>query len=334
LEYNASMAKRERSSAKPLEPSRGVAASAEKSIISIRMPVEVLKFIEDESRARAAALGLKGADLENAINITAQINRTLDSLRSWFSLPAIVAEAAEKDRAALGLPALRGHREERARLRPRGLSAREGLWRQALIGTCVAALTEARVRLARQPGGPPLRPARCVAAVRRTGNGATRGAAYHASFYRGIMAGDYPPLLRSAIPWSRRLLRQERLHSRRLEALELLAGSDLGGPRAHRGEPRVERRVIHLAPERCLGHNRPDVLSDVLQRLHVGVDAEAVELLLDSQPRFRRAEPGEHRVLLRLQVADLDLNLLQRRLRRLGLVHGRVQIGPYLDDLP
>jgi hypothetical protein len=103
LEYNASMAKRDRGSAKPLEPSRGVAASAEKSIISIRMPVEVLKFIEDESRARAAALGLKGADLENAINITAQINRTLDSLRSWFSLPAIVAEAAEKDRAALGL---------------------------------------------------------------------------------------------------------------------------------------------------------------------------------------------------------------------------------------
>jgi hypothetical protein len=103
VEYNRSMAKRIRGSAKPLEPSRGVSASAEKSIISIRMPVEVLNFVEGESRARAAALGLKGADLENAINIAAQINRALEALRTWFGLPAIVAEAAEKDRAALGL---------------------------------------------------------------------------------------------------------------------------------------------------------------------------------------------------------------------------------------
>ncbi len=97
------MAKRDQARAKPLEPSRGVAASAEKSIISVRMPVEVLRFVEDESRTRGAALGLKGPDLENAINITAQINRTLEALRSWFGLPAIVAEAVEKDRAALGL---------------------------------------------------------------------------------------------------------------------------------------------------------------------------------------------------------------------------------------
>ena len=91
MEYSCSMAKRTRGSARPLEPSRGVAASAEKSIISIRMPTEVLRFVEAESRARAA------------INITAQINRMLEALRTWFGLPAIVAEAAEKDRAALGL---------------------------------------------------------------------------------------------------------------------------------------------------------------------------------------------------------------------------------------
>jgi hypothetical protein len=103
LAYLIDMAKRDQVRAKSLEPSRGVAASAEKSIISIRMPVEVLRFVEDESRARGAALGLKGTGLENAINITAQINRTLEALRSWFGLPAIVAEAVEKDRAALGL---------------------------------------------------------------------------------------------------------------------------------------------------------------------------------------------------------------------------------------
>ena len=97
------MAPKNRTSAKPREPSRGVAASAEKSIISIRMPVEVLNFVEGESRARAATLGLTGADLEGAINITAQVNRMLEGLRSWFGLPAIAPEAAEKDRAALGM---------------------------------------------------------------------------------------------------------------------------------------------------------------------------------------------------------------------------------------
>jgi hypothetical protein len=86
-----------------LEPTRGSPASAEKTIISIRMPVEILSFVEGESRARGAALGLKGQDLENSINITAQINRTLEAFRAWFGLPAIVADAVEKDRAALGL---------------------------------------------------------------------------------------------------------------------------------------------------------------------------------------------------------------------------------------
>src|SRR6266540_6700622 len=90
-------------STRKAEPTRGSPASAEKTIISIRMPIEVLHFVEGESRTRAAGLGLKGEDLESAINITAQINRMLESLRTWFGLPAMVAEAVEKDRAALGL---------------------------------------------------------------------------------------------------------------------------------------------------------------------------------------------------------------------------------------
>ena len=67
------------------------------------MPLEILSFVEGESRARAAGLGLKGDDLESAINVTAQINRMLEALRCWFGLPAIVAEAAERDRASLHL---------------------------------------------------------------------------------------------------------------------------------------------------------------------------------------------------------------------------------------
>jgi hypothetical protein len=86
-----------------LEPTRGSPASPEKTIISIRMPIEILSFVEGESRARGAALGLKGEDLDHAVNITAQINRTLEAFRSWFGLPAIVADAVEKDRGALGL---------------------------------------------------------------------------------------------------------------------------------------------------------------------------------------------------------------------------------------
>ena len=89
--------------ARRTESTRGSQASAEKTIISIRMPIEILHFVEGESRARAASLGLKGDDLEGAINITGQINRTLEAFRSWFGLPAVVAEAIEKDRAALGL---------------------------------------------------------------------------------------------------------------------------------------------------------------------------------------------------------------------------------------
>jgi hypothetical protein len=97
------MAIKEKVVRKAPETTRGSPASAEKTIISIRMPIEVLNFVEGESRARAAGLGLRGEDLESAINITAQINRMLESLRTWFGLPAMVAEAAEKDRAALGL---------------------------------------------------------------------------------------------------------------------------------------------------------------------------------------------------------------------------------------
>jgi len=86
-----------------VEPTRGSPASAEKTIVSIRMPLEILGFVEGESRARAAALGLRGEDLESAVNITAQVNRMLEALRSWFSLPAMVAQAVEADRVALGL---------------------------------------------------------------------------------------------------------------------------------------------------------------------------------------------------------------------------------------
>jgi hypothetical protein len=99
--YGPFMAREKRS--RKTEPSRGSPASAEKTIISIRMPIEILNFVEGESRSRAATLGLKGDELEGAINITAQINRMLESLRSWFGLPAIVADVVEKDRAALGL---------------------------------------------------------------------------------------------------------------------------------------------------------------------------------------------------------------------------------------
>jgi hypothetical protein len=43
-----------------LEPTRGSPASAEKTIISIRMPIEILSFIGGESRARGAAARAQG----------------------------------------------------------------------------------------------------------------------------------------------------------------------------------------------------------------------------------------------------------------------------------
>jgi hypothetical protein len=77
--------------------------STEKHIVSIRMPAEILAFVEREARARGAALGLKGEDLDAAVNVTATVNRILEAVRTWFGLPAIVAEALERDRAELGL---------------------------------------------------------------------------------------------------------------------------------------------------------------------------------------------------------------------------------------
>jgi hypothetical protein len=77
--------------------------STEKHIVSIRMPAEILDFVEREARARGASLGLKGEDLEAAVNVTATVNRILEAVRTWFALPAIVAEALERDRAELGL---------------------------------------------------------------------------------------------------------------------------------------------------------------------------------------------------------------------------------------
>jgi hypothetical protein len=97
------MAPREKTARKAPETTRGSQASAEKTIISIRMPLEILAFVEAEARSRAGRLGLKGEDLESAVNVTATINRMLEALRSWFGLPAIVAELVEKDRDALGL---------------------------------------------------------------------------------------------------------------------------------------------------------------------------------------------------------------------------------------
>ncbi len=77
--------------------------SGEKSIVSIRMPAEILEFIEREARARAAALGLKGEDLEAAVNVTATVNRILEGVRTWFALPGMVVDALERDRAELAL---------------------------------------------------------------------------------------------------------------------------------------------------------------------------------------------------------------------------------------
>ena len=77
--------------------------STEKHIVSIRMPAELIGFIEREARARGAALGLTGADLEAAVNVTATVNRILEAVRTWFALPAVVADALERDRAQLGL---------------------------------------------------------------------------------------------------------------------------------------------------------------------------------------------------------------------------------------
>ena len=88
---------------KPNRKSSDRPRSGEKSIVSIRMPAEILAFIEREARARAAALGLKGEDLHGPVNVTATVNGILEAVRTWFALPSVVVEVLERDRAELNL---------------------------------------------------------------------------------------------------------------------------------------------------------------------------------------------------------------------------------------
>ncbi len=84
--------------------------SSEKTVLSVRMPMEVAAFIQEEARARALAAGVSESDLpepgERALNMTKMVNTILDAVRTYFSLPAVLVEKLEADRKALQLTRL------------------------------------------------------------------------------------------------------------------------------------------------------------------------------------------------------------------------------------
>jgi len=84
--------------------------SGEKTVLSIRMPMEVATFIQEEARARALAAGVSEKELpepgERALNLTRMVNTILDAVRTYFSLPAVLVERLEADRKALKLTRL------------------------------------------------------------------------------------------------------------------------------------------------------------------------------------------------------------------------------------
>jgi hypothetical protein len=73
------------------------------------MPIEIAKFVREEARERLIAAGahsradLEGEKGEHLINLTAQINRILDGVRTYFALPYVAVNRLEEDRKALGL---------------------------------------------------------------------------------------------------------------------------------------------------------------------------------------------------------------------------------------
>jgi hypothetical protein len=84
--------------------------SGEKTVLSVRMPMEVAAFIQEEARARALAAGVSESDLpepgERALNMTRMVNTILDAVRTYFNLPTVLVEKLEADRKALRLTRL------------------------------------------------------------------------------------------------------------------------------------------------------------------------------------------------------------------------------------
>jgi hypothetical protein len=78
-------------------------------VLSIRVPVEIVNFLRNDARERLIALGVhtaeevEGEEGEKLLNLTAQVNRILESVRTYFALPYVAVNRLEEDRKALGL---------------------------------------------------------------------------------------------------------------------------------------------------------------------------------------------------------------------------------------
>ena len=81
--------------------------AGEKAVLSVRMPMELATFIQEEARARALAAGVPEKEIpepgERALTLTRMVNTILDSFRTYFNLPVILVERLEADRKALNL---------------------------------------------------------------------------------------------------------------------------------------------------------------------------------------------------------------------------------------
>ena len=84
--------------------------TGEKAVLSVRMPMELSAFIQEEARARALAAGISEKELpepgERALNQTKMVNTILDAVRTYFNLPVVLVERLEADRKALKLSRL------------------------------------------------------------------------------------------------------------------------------------------------------------------------------------------------------------------------------------
>lgn len=81
--------------------------TGEKAVLSVRMPMELATFIQEEARARALAAGVAEKEIpepgDRALNLSRMVNTILDSFRTYFSLPVVLVERLEADRKALKL---------------------------------------------------------------------------------------------------------------------------------------------------------------------------------------------------------------------------------------
>src|SRR5712672_2553084 len=103
-----------------------------------------------------------------------------------------------------------------------------------------------------------------------------------------------------------------------LQVGKLLLGLDVAGLALERRQPRVERRRRELVAKIGLRDRILDVLAHRVERLDLGIEREALKLILNPEARLRGLHSSEHQITFGLELLDFGLHVQYRTLGRRG----------------